>query len=150
MKICKGSGATDKVICTNSNVCPLQDEQHKYYILCGFVLQVAYRIKKKGQQIKIGKILDAFANNKLCVDEVKKQNSKCHELWGQVCDHIDELEQKLDDKGQGLLNHLLDSISDENNYYARDKFIRGYSLGVLILIEILSEQNTLFHKESLK
>lgn len=98
----------------------------------------------------MGKILEAFANDELCVDEVKKQSSKSHELCGQVCDLIDELEQKLDDEGQELLNHLLDTMSDENNCYARDKFIRGYSLGVLMLMEILSEQDTLFHKGGLK
>lgn len=154
MKICKGSGATDKVICTTSSICPLQGEPHEHYTLCGFVLQVAYGTKKesekKGQKIKMGKILEAFANDEICVDEVKKQSSKYHELCGQVCDLIDELEEKLDDEGQELLSRLLDAISDENSCYAREKFIRGYSLGVLMLMEVLSEQDTLFRKGGLK
>lgn len=92
----------------------------------------------------MGKILEAFANAELRVDEAENRSPKYHELWGRVCDLTDELEEKLNEKEQKLLSDLINTISDENNCYAQDKFIRGYCLGALMIMEVLSERDTLF------
>lgn len=108
-------------------------------------MQVAFKTEQKGWKIKMGKILEAFANAELHADEVEKQSSEYDEIWGKICDLTDELEEKLNEEEQKLLRNLINTISDENNCYAQDKFIRGYCLGARMIMEVLSEQDTLFY-----
>lgn len=48
------------------------------------------------------------------------------------------------------MNELLDTIADENCSYAQSKFIRGYRLGVLMTMEIMSEQETFLGRNGSK
>lgn len=106
-------------------------------------------MEQDGKEIakSMGKILEAFANDELRVDEVEKCSPQCHELWGKICDLTDELEEKLNEEEQKLLSNLIHTISDENACNAQHKFIRGYCLGARMIMEVLSEQDTFFYEE---
>ena len=93
----------------------------------------------------MGRILEAFAGDELHVipsDETR--SPKRQKLCDKVCELREKLEEKLNNEEKVLLNELMDTVADENCCYAQSKFIRGYRLGVLMTMEIMSEQETFF------
>ena len=93
----------------------------------------------------MGRILEAFAGDELHVIPSKEiQSPKRQELCDKVCGLREKLEEKLNNEEKELLNELMDAIVDENCCYAQGKFIRGYRLGVLMTMEVMSEQETFF------
>ena len=91
----------------------------------------------------MGKILEAFANDELCIEpeyvELSPQRKK---LLDQCDDLLTRLNEKLNDEEQELLTRIINTILDENLLHARDKFIRGYRLGVLMTTEVFTEQDS--------
>ncbi|NDO47179.1 DUF6809 family protein [Clostridium sp. MD294] len=91
----------------------------------------------------MGKILQAFADGELYVTEiVQKRTPERQKLIEKNLQLYNELNEKLNDDEQKLLQNLLDVISDENYYDTQNNFIRGYCLGALMTMEILSEQSS--------
>ena len=93
----------------------------------------------------MGRILEAFARDELHaipIDEIR--NPKHQKLCDKACELMEKLEEKLNNKDKELLNELMDVIANENCCYAQSRFIRGYSLGVLMTMEVMSEQETFF------
>lgn len=95
----------------------------------------------------MGRILEAFAGDELHVIPSKEiRSTKRQELCDKACELQEKLEEKLNNEDKKLLNELMDAIADENYCYAQSKFIRGYRLGVLMTMEVMSEQETFFGK----
>lgn len=93
----------------------------------------------------MGRILKAFAGDQLqVIEEIEKRTPERQKLIDKGYQLHTELEQKLSGEERELLEKLLDNISDESCRYAEDKFIRGYRLGVLMTMEVFSEQETFF------
>ena len=93
----------------------------------------------------MGRILEAFAGDELHaipVDEIR--SPKHQKLCDKACELQEKLEEKLNKEDKELLNELLDVIADENCCHAQSKFIRGYRLGVLMTMEVMSEQESFF------
>lgn len=91
----------------------------------------------------MGRILKAFADNELCIEEENEKRSPEHQrLCEEVCRLQSQLEEKLNDEERKLLNSLTEAMSAEYNCYAQNKFIRGYRLGVLMTMEVFSEEDT--------
>lgn len=93
----------------------------------------------------MGRILEAFAGDELQVipsDEVR--SPKRQKLFSKVCELREKLEEKLNSEERELLIELMNAVADENCCYAQSKFIRGYRLGVLMTMEVMSEQETFF------
>lgn len=91
----------------------------------------------------MGKILQAFANGELYITEItQKRTPERQKLIEKNLQLYNELNEKLNDDEQKLLQNLLDVISDENYYDTQNNFIRGYCLGTLMTMEIFSEQNS--------
>ena len=91
----------------------------------------------------MGRILEAFAGDELHVipsDEVR--SPKRQKLCNKVCELQEKLEEKLNSEEKELLDELMDAIADENCCYAQSKFVRGYRLGVLMTMEVMSEQES--------
>ena len=89
----------------------------------------------------MGRILEAFAEDQLHVipsDEI--QSPKHQKLFDRVCKLQEKLEEKLNSEEKNLLNDLMDAVAEENSCYAQNRFIRGYRLGVLMTMEVMSEQ----------
>lgn len=91
----------------------------------------------------MGKILQAFANGELYITEIVQKRTPEHQkLTEKNLQLYTELNKKLNDDEQKLLQNLLDVISDENYFDTQNNFIRGYCLGALMTMEILSEQSS--------
>jgi len=90
----------------------------------------------------MGKILEAFLNEQLCVDAtIDKRSPKHQKLCDQAYELHLRLEGTLNDEGRELLEKLMDATSEENNCYAQSKFFRGYQLGVLMTMEVMADQD---------
>jgi len=53
-----------------------------------------------------------------------------------------KLKEKLNDEQKELLEQLIETIYEENCHYVQERLIRGYRLGVLMTMEVFSEQDT--------
>ena len=99
----------------------------------------------------MGRILEAFAEGELHVIPSNEiQSPKHQELFDKVCELQEKLEEKLNNEEKELLNELMDAVADESCCYAQSKFIRGYRLGVLMTMEVISEQETFFGRNGSK
>lgn len=91
----------------------------------------------------MGKILDAFADGRLYTEEEFEKLSPGYlELSDKAFRLQEELEERLNDEERDLLNELIDTIFDECCFYARNRFVRGYRLGVLMTMEVFDQQDT--------
>ena len=91
----------------------------------------------------MGKILDAFADGSLCVEEeVEKRSMESLELSEKAFRLQKELEEKLEAEEKELLNKLIDTVFEECCCYAKNRFVRGYRLGVLMTVEVFDQQDT--------
>ena len=91
----------------------------------------------------MGKILEAFLTDRLHVDDVTGQKTAKHQrLCEKGCELQDKLAEKLNDKEKEMLSELVDTLFDEGCIDAEKKFERGFRLGVLMIAEIFTEQDT--------
>lgn len=123
---------------------PQQGEPHKYYTWCGFVLQAALKQNRK-ETDKMGKILEAFANNELLVVELSDKRSPQRKKLMEEGEKLHAaLKEKLNDEQKEMLEQLIETIYQENCHYIQERLIRGYRLGVLMTMEVFSERDTYF------
>lgn len=96
----------------------------------------------------MGKILDAFSDEQLLVNAVAEKRSPAHQKY---CEQMrafhEELEDRLNEEQKGLLQKLLDAVENEHNCDAQNRFIRGYSLGVLMATEVMEERDKFLIEE---
>lgn len=86
------------------------------------------------------RILEAFANDALRVEaDVGKRSKEHQKVWEQGSKLQDELEEKLGQKEKELFEELMDTMASESSYYAQERFIYGYRLGVLMTMEVFSD-----------
>lgn len=91
----------------------------------------------------MGKILEAFADDELCIEPAYMELSPQRKKLLDQCDELlTKLNEKLNDEEQELLTRIINTILDENHLHARDKFIRGYRLGVLMTTEVFTGQDS--------
>ena len=97
----------------------------------------------------MGKILEAFADEQLFVILAEAKRSPEHQnAINKGCKLQEKLEERLNDEDKKLLSELMDMVSEESSCDAQSKFIRGYSLGVLMTMEVMMEKETYFAKNS--
>ncbi len=91
----------------------------------------------------MGKILDAFADGRLCMEEEVEKRSQEHQgLSEKACRLQEELGERLNDEERELLSDLVDTVFEECCCYAQNRFVRGYRLGVLMTMEVFDQQDT--------
>ena len=91
----------------------------------------------------MGKILDAFADGRLCIEEEVENRSKEHQWLTEKAYRLqEELKERLDDEERELLEELLDTVFEESYCYAQNRFVRGYRLGVLMTVENFEQQDS--------
>lgn len=97
----------------------------------------------------MGRILEAFSDEQLLVNAVIEKRSPAHQKYcEQVCEFHAKLEERLNDEQRKLLVQLLDAMENEHNCDAQNRFIRGYSLGVLMATEVMEERDKFLIEES--
>ena len=96
----------------------------------------------------MGKILEAFLSDQLCVDEMAVKRKPEHQ---RLCERSSMLQEKLAEKLNGeekeILAELVDTLFQEGSFDAQRKFERGYRLGVLLTSEIYAERDIFFYEE---
>ncbi len=94
------------------------------------------------------KILEAFAENTLYAMPVKENRTPEYQ---KACDKayslVDELEGKLSREEKELLDKTLDAISAEQEICLKERLIRGFCLGVLMMMEVLERKDDYFPDE---
>lgn len=86
----------------------------------------------------MGKILEALANDNLCINpSYYKGSPEYQKAIKVIYETAEELNKKLNDEEKELFEKFCDAQSDETTIYQTDKFVRGYRLGVLITLEVL-------------
>ena len=91
------------------------------------------------------RFLKAFANDELRVNaESEKRSSEHQKIVDRGYVLQKQLEEKLNDEEKELLEKLVDTLREESCRYAEEKLIRGYRLGVMMTMEVFSEQDTFF------
>lgn len=95
-----------------------------------------------------GKILEALADNTLYAAPDKEKQTPEHQ---KACDKayklVDELEEKLGREEKELLDKTLDAISAEQVICLKERLIRGFCLGVLMMAEVLERKDDYFPGE---
>ncbi len=96
-------------------------------------------------------ILKALANDDLHVLEItEKRSPERQKLIDLSVTLRAKLEQQLNNKDKELLARLISTIYDETSFYAQDRFIRGYQLGVLMTAEVFSEKDIFLNQNELE
>ena len=99
----------------------------------------------------MGRILAVFAEGALHVIPSNEiQSPKHQELFDKVCKLQERLEEKLNSEEKELLDELMDAVAEESSCYAQSKFIRGYRLGALMTMEVMSDQEAFLGRKGLK
>lgn len=106
---------------------------------------VVWKLWRGGKNI--GKIIQALANDQLFVNDINQKKTPEHQRLSDKCCKLQEqLEENLDENGKKLLAELVDVIYDEEYLEALKRFNRGYSLGVLMIMEVFEDYNSFFGK----
>lgn len=79
---------------------------------------------------------------------VERRSQKHQKLCEKSLELQERLEEILDDEGKKILSQLIDCMVDEQFYNLRNKYIRGYSLGMLMAFEIYEDYDSFLGKES--
>lgn len=95
----------------------------------------------------MGKILEAFAEGNFMMETSLFKNKPAYrKIINMLCDLGDQLEEMLGQEGKALLERYNNALADEGQLYATERFIRGYCLGALMMIELFSESDGLIMK----
>lgn len=87
----------------------------------------------------MGKILDAFADDELCVNPTTYKGSREYrKAIDTMYKTAEELATKLNDEEKKLFEQFRDAQADENHLYQLDVFKRGFRIAVLMLFEVFA------------
>lgn len=86
----------------------------------------------------MGRILQAFAEEGLIVEPSKEWRTPEHQ---KACEYASELvdgfEEHLNAGEKEQFEKVLDAIAEEQRHCLMGSFARGYSLGVLMMLEVM-------------
>lgn len=89
----------------------------------------------------IGKILEAFADECLCMIPAEEKRTPEHQkAVDRAYTMIDKFEKKLSTEDNEMLEKVLDAIAEEQKFSLRERQIRGYCLGVLMMLEVMERR----------
>lgn len=112
------------------------------------LFHVRKSLTKGGKDYSMGKILEALYLGNLLAEPIIEKRSEEHQ---KACDYafgmLGKLSQKVSAEENEMLDKIVDALTDENQYYATERFVRGFCLGALIMIEIFEKRDELMIKE---
>lgn len=92
----------------------------------------------------MGKILEAIANDRLCVaPDIYRGSQKYQKVRNLYCTLGDRLLERLDEEGKKLFEEYSDAQLSESSLHEDARFIRGFRLGVLMMVEIMTDNDAL-------
>lgn len=98
----------------------------------------------------MSRILEAFANDNLCINPATYNGSPEYKKATQIMlETTEALSKKLSEEEKKLFEQFCNAQTDENQLYQADRFIRGYRVGVLMMIEVFTgSSDLLWDKEA--
>ena len=96
----------------------------------------------------MGKILEAIATDHLCVEPpIYDGDSEFNRARNRYCTLGENLMAKLNEEERKMLDAYSDAQTEESAIYAKDRFIKGFRLGVLMMMEVITDEDDLvFHE----
>lgn len=95
----------------------------------------------------MGKILEAFATDHLSTASLEGQGSVAYEKARDLYAALGEqLLEKLNGEEKKLLADYTDAYMEESLIYANELFQKGFRLGVLMMMEVVTESDSLIMK----
>lgn len=87
----------------------------------------------------MGKILDAFADDELCVNPTLYRGTpEYRKALDTMYQTAEALEEHLNDEEKELFEQYRDAQGNENHLYQLDVFNRGFRIAVLMLFEVFA------------
>lgn len=87
----------------------------------------------------MNKFLEAFAEDNLSINPATyKGNPEYRKAIETMFRTADTLEGKLNEEEKKLFEQFRDAQADGSHIYEIDRFIRGYRIGVLMMIEVFT------------
>ena len=94
------------------------------------------------------KILEALCDKNLTLDPVIENRSPDHKKATDTSYHLIEvLEKKLNAEEREMLDQATEALNVENGYYGTERFVHGFCLGALMMLEIKEKQDELIMKQ---
>lgn len=96
----------------------------------------------------MGKILEAIATDRLCVEPViYKGDSKINRARNQYWTLGEKLLHQLNEEEKKLLDDYSTAQTEESLLYGNDRFVKGFRLGVLMMMEVITDKDDLILRE---
>lgn len=87
----------------------------------------------------MNKILTALADDNLCINPTTfRGNKEYREAIKGVYETAENLDAKLNDEEKKLFEKFRDFQSDESHIYEVERFIRGFRVGALMMVEVFA------------
>lgn len=96
----------------------------------------------------MGKILEAIATDHLCVEPpVYEGDSKFNRARNRYCTLGEKLLEKLNEEERKMLDDYSTAQTEESLLYGNDRFVKGFRLGVLMMMEVITDEDDLILHE---
>lgn len=96
----------------------------------------------------MGKILEAIATDHLCVEPpIYEGDSKFNRARNRYCTLGEKLLEKLNEEERKLLDDYSTAQTEESLLYGNDRFVKGFRLGVLMMMEVITDEDDLILHE---
>lgn len=96
----------------------------------------------------MGKILEAIATDHLCVEPpIYEGDSKFNRARNRYCTLGEKLLEKLNDEERKMLDDYSTAQTEESLLYGNDRFVKGFRLGVLMMMEVITDEDDLILHE---
>ena len=80
-----------------------------------------------------------YGNIAPCERDFKK-GSKYSELLGYIIRHEEDLQKRLNDEGKEILEKFTECMGEMYSIAEREAFVRGFTLGARIIIEVMNTE----------
>ena len=89
------------------------------------------------------RILQAFAEEGLIVEPSQEQRTPEHQ---KACEYsaelVDSFEEQLNTREKEQFEKVLDAVAEEQRHCLMGNFARGYSLGMLMMMEVMEYKDS--------
>ena len=90
------------------------------------------------------RILEALYSGNLLVEPVIENRSPEHQKAIETAHRLTEaLNEKLNAEERKMLDSVTEAMNEESDYFAAERFARGYCLGALMMLEVMEKREEL-------
>ena len=60
---------------------------------------------------------------------------------------LEALERRLNEEEKEMLHMAVEALNDDSSYYGAEKFVRGYCLGAMMMLEVMEKGDELILRQ---